>query len=312
MRSRRGAPPRERRERVGAVRLRRPERVVAEPFRLDEQLGHTGGRTRTPVALHVSELQLLASPRPPPAPTPRTSPSTHHQHVKPRSSPSMRSSTASPSSTPPRNSISARATRGRPSAAKLLLDGRPVRGVVHVAAGRRDRSRARTTRTRRAVCGGFGCVSRAEHPPARRGLAPHRVELRGQRRGHAALPIDVRPYRRGPTRRATRPRARRCAVPPSADRCRCTTSRAPGRSRKRARVMQLASRDGGAPRCRRRSRRSTNRRPRRRAGSARARRGAAGASGRTSPSPTSRCDGHDAPGGRARPELVAGHAPTLP
>ena len=59
MRAGRRAPPRERRERVGAVRLGGPARVEAEPLRLRQRLRHARRRPRAPVADHVPELHVV-------------------------------------------------------------------------------------------------------------------------------------------------------------------------------------------------------------------------------------------------------------
>ena len=50
------APPREWRERVGAVGLRRPERVEAEPLGLLDRFERPRGRSRSPVPRAVAEL----------------------------------------------------------------------------------------------------------------------------------------------------------------------------------------------------------------------------------------------------------------
>ena len=57
-RGRARSPPRERRERVGAVGLGGPDRVEPEPLGLDDRLGRAGRRTGRPVPRVVAELDV--------------------------------------------------------------------------------------------------------------------------------------------------------------------------------------------------------------------------------------------------------------
>ena len=187
-----GAPPGQRGEPVGAVRLRGPDRVEAEPVGLGDRLFHARGRARTPVAGVQPELQILRHrcgpyPEPPPRRTRTTSP---------RRIPCSAAQPAFTSST---------RFAGR--------SGEYVgSGAFESPGGGRPRSRPRPGRPGSRGCrAGTACPS-SRRRASRRGAgtaSPRRRPAAPARRAHVAATPGRRPPRPAPMRRRPAPPFRR-------------------------------------------------------------------------------------------------------
>ena len=169
------APPRERRQRVGAVRLGGPARVEPEPFRFGKRSGHSRPAAARPssrscsrasVSFVVMARSLRASTRA------RRRRRTSHA-AKPSSvSATQQFDVGSPRSRPARNSISACVDPRPAPARELVFDRGPVRGVVHVTD---DVEVGRAQRPRRAAGvrpAARGCAQPGRHRAAVRASRP--------------------------------------------------------------------------------------------------------------------------------------------
>ena len=225
MRRRLRAPPRERRERIGAVRLGRPARVVAEPLRFGERLGHARRRLRTPVADRVPELQFVLHASQP------TRTDRAHVAADARARPRIRPVGVGDGKldrvgqVEPGTELDLGASgRAAGPGARARLRSRASTRRCSRDRRRRCRSRAAATTSARASGRRRGMAQPGRHLPARGGRAPDRVETRRQRCRRAAFADRCAPRSRSPRRTACRRRAAASCARPSARRCRCTTS----------------------------------------------------------------------------------------
>ena len=192
MRVRRRAPPRERRQRVGAVRLGGPARVEAEPLRFGEPFRHTGRRTRAPVTDHVSEFHGAHGTRSLTAAPFESRPMARRQEEGIRQH----------RFTPPPGATTVLVVRHGESAAEIPGKPFPLRDG-HGDPGAAPRRRAPGRAARRPA------GARADHRDLRHHAAPHapdRGAARGAARHHAGR--GARPAR-GVPRRLGR---RRCSA----------------------------------------------------------------------------------------------------